>query len=352
MSNKPLLNITNLSIHFLLEEGTVRAVNDLSFYLNSGETIGLVGETGAGKTTTALGIMRLVQSPPGVYVSGSIELDGLNLLTVSEAEMRKVRGSKVAMIFQDPMTTLNPVMPVLDQIVEVILLHENVSKAKAREKAVAMLDKVGIREDRVNEYPHQFSGGMRQRVGIAIALACNPALLISDEPTTALDVTIQAQVLELMKELKTELNTSMIMITHDLGIVAEICDKVAIMYAGSVVEFSDKNELFKNPMHPYTEGLFNSLPDIYSDVDSLKPIQGLMPDPMNLPSGCPFHPRCDKALPECSSIMPKNTDVSNDHFVKCLLYSGEFNKAEDKKPGWTDKYVENVQSTDNSQEGE
>jgi len=358
MANNNLLNISNLSIHFLLEEGTVRAVNDLSFYLKSGETIGLVGETGAGKTTTALGIMRLVQSPPGVYVSGSIEFDGQDLLTVSEAEMRRVRGSKVAMIFQDPMTTLNPVMTVLDQIVEVILLHEDIKKTDARNKAIAMLDKVGIREDRVNEYPHQFSGGMRQRVGIAIALACNPALLISDEPTTALDVTIQAQVLELMKNLKTELNTSMIMITHDLGIVAEICDKVAIMYAGSVVEFSDKYELFKKPLHPYTEGLFNSLPDIYSDVESLKPIKGLMPDPMNLPTGCPFHPRCEKALPECSSIVPKNIDAGNGHFVKCLLYSDESGNAADKKPDWTENFVEGSQGNDisqgneNSQEGE
>jgi len=351
MSNDNLLNISNLSIHFLLEEGTVRAVNDLSFYLKSGETIGLVGETGAGKTTTALGIMRLVQSPPGVYVSGSIELDGQNLLTASEADMRKVRGSKVAMIFQDPMTTLNPVMTVSEQIVEVILLHENISKASAREKAIAMLDKVGIREDRVNEYPHQFSGGMRQRVGIAIALACNPALLISDEPTTALDVTIQAQVLELMKELKTELNTSMIMITHDLGIVAEICDKVAIMYAGSVVEFADKYELFKNAKHPYTEGLFNSLPDIHSDVESLKPIKGLMPDPMDLPKGCPFHPRCEKAMPECSSTVPKNLSLGNGHYVKCLLYSNEAGKAQDKKPDWIDGFVDNAQSVDNSQEG-
>jgi len=352
MSNNNLLNISNLSIHFLLEEGTVRAVNDLSFYLESGETIGLVGETGAGKTTTALGIMRLVQSPPGVYVSGSIELEGQKLLAVSEAEMRNVRGSKVAMIFQDPMTTLNPVMPVLDQIVEVILLHENINKSKAKEKAIAMLDKVGIREDRVNEYPHQFSGGMRQRVGIAIALACNPALLIADEPTTALDVTIQAQVLELMKDLKTELDTSMIMITHDLGIVAEICDKVAIMYAGSVVEFSDKYELFKNPKHPYTVGLFNSLPDIYSDVDALKPIQGLMPDPMNLPTGCPFHPRCEKALPECSNTVPKNLDVGDGHFVKCLLYSDDADKAGEKKPDWIDGFVDNSKSTDNTQEDE
>lgn len=350
MTNNYLLNVKDLSIHFLLEEGTVRAVNDLNFFLKSGETIGLVGETGAGKTTTALGIMRLVQSPPGVYVSGSIDLEGQNLLDVSESEMRKVRGRKVAMIFQDPMTTLNPVMPVREQIVEVLLLHENISKSAARTKADAMLDKVGIRKDRVNEYPHQFSGGMRQRVGIAIALACNPALLIADEPTTALDVTIQAQVLELMKELKTELSTAMIMITHDLGIVAEICDKVAIMYAGSVVEFADKRELFKNPKHPYTQGLFNSLPDIYNDVENLKPIKGLMPDPMNLPTGCPFHPRCDKAMPECSKTAPENINLGHGHFIKCLLYS-DAEVSDQDNPDLVEAYMENVENSDGSQEG-
>jgi peptide/nickel transport system ATP-binding protein len=318
-----LLNISDLSVHYFLEDGTVRAVNDLNFFLKSGETIGLVGETGAGKTTTALSIMRLIQSPPGMVINGKIEFQGGNLLDLSEAEMRKVRGNKIAMIFQDPMTSLNPVMTVREQIAEVILLHEHISSAEALEKADEMLDKVGIRLERVNEYPHMFSGGMRQRVVIAIALACNPALLIADEPTTALDVTIQAQVLELMRKLKDEFNTSMIMITHDLGIVADICDKVAIMYAGSVVEYADKFELFRNPKHPYTIGLFNSIPDIFSDVESLKPIKGLMPDPMNLPSGCPFHPRCDHVKPECSKIAPGRTDVGENHFVKCLLFSGQ-----------------------------
>jgi len=317
-----LLNISDLSIHFLLESGTVRAVNDLSFHLEAGQTIGLVGETGAGKTTTALGIMQLVQSPPGLIVKGSIEFEGQNLLDYSESEMRTVRGNKIAMIFQDPMTSLNPVMTVREQIAEVLLLHQNLSSAAALEKADEMLDKVGIRKERVNEYPHQFSGGMKQRVVIAIALACNPALLIADEPTTALDVTIQAQVLELMKNLKTEFNTSMIMITHDLGIVAEICDKVAIMYAGSVVEYADKMDLFEKPTHPYTIGLFGSIPDIYNDAESLNPIKGLMPDPMNLPTGCPFHPRCDKAMPECSKVIPHSVEVSKNHFVRCLLYKG------------------------------
>ena len=325
-NNANLLDISDLSIHFFIEEGTVHAVNDLNFALKPGETIGLVGETGAGKTTTALGIMRLVQSPPGMVVDGKIVFQGRDLMEISEAEMRKVRGSKISMIFQDPMTSLNPVIPVRDQIAEVVLLHEDVTAQQAREKAEEMLDKVGIRKERAREFPHQFSGGMRQRVGIAIALACNPALLIADEPTTALDVTIQAQVLELMKDLKTEFNTSMIMITHDLGIVAEICDKVAIMYAGMVVETADKFELFKNPKHPYTIGLFRSLPDIEKDEERLVPIKGLMPDPMNLPSGCPFHPRCDHAMPKCSEIVPKNTEIAPGHFVRCLLFEAEHNK--------------------------
>ncbi|MCL2702531.1 MAG: ABC transporter ATP-binding protein [Defluviitaleaceae bacterium] len=315
-----LLDIKGLSIHYKTEDGTVRAVNDLNFKLNKGETIGLVGETGAGKTTTALGILRLVPDPPGKIVGGEILLDGEDLVKKTEAEMRTIRGQKISMIFQDPMTSLNPVMPVRDQIAEVILLHEKVTAAEALKKAEEMLDLVGIRAERAKEYPHQFSGGMRQRVVIAIALACNPGLLIADEPTTALDVTIQAQVLELMKNLKQEFNTAMIMITHDLGIVAEICDKVAIMYAGSVVEFADKYELFKNPKHPYTIGLFNSIPDIDTDVDNLKPIKGLMPDPTDLPPGCPFHPRCDNVKPECSQKMPQNLEVSENHFVKCLLF--------------------------------
>ncbi|MCL2839798.1 MAG: ABC transporter ATP-binding protein [Defluviitaleaceae bacterium] len=319
-NNENLLNIENLSIHFFIEEGTVAAVNDLNFSLKPGETIGLVGETGAGKTTTALGIMSLIQSPPGLVVDGSIIYDGRNLLELSEAEMRAVRGSQISMIFQDPMTSLNPVFPIRDQIAEVVMLHEKVTAAQAIQRAEEMLDKVGIRKERAKDFPHQFSGGMRQRVGIAIALACNPKLLIADEPTTALDVTIQAQVLELMKGLKEENNTSMIMITHDLGIVAEICDKVAIMYAGSVVETADKKELFNNPKHPYTIGLFNSIPDIEKDEEKLKPIKGLMPDPMNLPSGCSFHPRCDHAKPECSQKVPKHTQVNDGHYVRCLLF--------------------------------
>ncbi|MCL2617345.1 MAG: ABC transporter ATP-binding protein [Defluviitaleaceae bacterium] len=320
-NNDNLLDIKGLTIHYITDDGTVHAVNDLNLSLKRGETIGLVGETGAGKTTTALGIMRLVPDPPGKIMNGEISFAGEDLVKKPDAAMRKIRGKKISMIFQDPMTSLNPVIPVRDQIAEVILLHEKLSAAEALKKAEEMLLKVGIRSERAKEFPHQFSGGMRQRVVIAIALACNPELLIADEPTTALDVTIQAQVLELMKNLKHEFNTSMIMITHDLGIVADICDKVAIMYAGSIVEIGDKFELFKDPKHPYTVGLFNSIPDIEKDEERLKPIQGYMPDPTSLPTGCPFHPRCEKATPRCSQEIPVYTPVGGTHFVKCLQYT-------------------------------
>ena len=321
MGSNTLLDVKNLTIHYITEDGVVRAVNELNLYLDRGETLGLVGETGAGKTTTALGLLKLVPNPPGKIISGEIFLDGENLVKATEERMQKIRGNKISMIFQDPMTSLNPVIPVRDQIAEVVLLHEKVTAAEAITKAEEMLLKVGIQRERAKEFPHQFSGGMRQRVVIAIALACNPELLIADEPTTALDVTIQAQVMQLMRNLKTQYNTAMIMITHDLGVVADICDKVAIMYAGNIVEYTDKNQLYKNPKHPYTIGLFNSLPDIQKDEESLSPIKGLMPDPTNLPTGCPFHPRCDKAMPECSKVEPKNVEVSADHIVKCLLYN-------------------------------
>ena len=321
VQSEQLLDIRNLTIHYETDDGVVYAVNDLSLTLKPGETLGLIGETGAGKTTTALGIMRIVPNPPGKIVNGEIFLTEEDLLKKTEPEMRGVRGKRISMIFQDPMTSLNPIMPVRDQIAEVILLHEKITAAQANEKAEEMLLKVGILPDRAKDYPHQFSGGMRQRVVIAIALACNPELLIADEPTTALDVTIQAQVLELMKNLKSEFNTSMIMITHDLGIVAEICDKVTIMYAGTPVEQAEKHELFTNPQHPYTVGLFNSIPDIDKDESVLKPIKGSMPDQTALPIGCPFYPRCDDAMPECEETMPENVEISKDHFVKCLKFS-------------------------------
>ena len=320
MSATNLLQINDLNIHYITHEGTTRAVNNMNLSIAAGETLGLVGETGAGKTTTALGIMRLVPNPPGKIISGDILFHGENLLKKKEFEMRKIRGNKISMIFQDPMTSLNPVMTVEDQIAEVIRLHQKVSRTEALKRSLDMLTTVGIPPERSTEYPHQFSGGMKQRVIIAIALACNPELLIADEPTTALDVTIQAQVLALMNDLKQEYKTAMIMITHDLGIVAEICDKVAIMYAGNVVETAGKNDLFTSPRHPYTLGLFNSIPDIEEDDDRLKPIKGSMPDPTDLPPGCPFHPRCPEAMPVCSQREPARTEASPDHFVNCFLY--------------------------------
>lgn len=321
MSNtENLLDIKNLTIHYKTDEGTVYAVDDLDLSIGYGETLGFVGETGAGKTTTALGIMQLIPNPPGKIVNGEIYFEGEDLLKKSEKEMRSIRGSKIAMIFQDPMTSLNPVVTVGEQIAEMIQLHEDVSKAESLKKAEEMLETVGIRKERAKDYPHQFSGGMKQRVVIAIALACNPGLLIADEPTTALDVTIQAQVLELMKKLKEQYKTSMIMITHDLGIVAEICDKVAIMYAGNAVEYADKRSLYLNPLHPYTNGLFNSIPDLDDEQEELQVIKGLTPDPTNLPSGCPFHPRCPKAMSKCSLSKPSKIEVEKGHFVSCFLY--------------------------------
>lgn len=320
MNETPLLEVNDLTIHYVTHEGTVRAVENLNLRLGHGETLGFVGETGAGKTTTALGIMRLIPNPPGKIVKGQILLNGEDLLTKSEKEMREIRGNKIAMIFQDPMTSLNPVLPVGEQIAEMIRLHNDVTKEEALKRAGQMLETVGIQASRSPDFPHQFSGGMKQRVVIAIALACNPALLIADEPTTALDVTIQAQVLALMKDLKEKYQTSMVMITHDLGIVAEICDKVAIMYAGNVVEYADKRSLFLNPLHPYTVGLFNSVPDIDTDEEQLQVIKGLMPDPADLPKGCTFHPRCPKALPECSKAYPASVEVEPGHFVSCILH--------------------------------
>lgn len=322
-----LLNIKNLSINYETEGEKVYAVNELEIELSEGETLGLVGETGAGKTTTALGIMRLVPNPPGKIVSGKIEFEGQNLLELSEDKMRGIRGSKISMIFQDPMTSLNPVLTVGEQIAEVIQIHEKLSLENSLKKASEMLELVGIPGNRLHDFPHQFSGGMKQRVVIAIALACNPKLLIADEPTTALDVTIQAQVLDLMNDLKEKLKTSMILITHDLGVVAQVCDKVAIMYAGEIVESGTLYDIFENPKHPYTHGLFDSIPSLDEEVTRLKPIKGLMPDPTDLPSGCKFHPRCPYAKEACSKYQPKVTDI-NGHKVRCLAYEGVIEVAE------------------------
>src|SRR3712207_2400850 len=274
-----LLEIKNLEVQYVTDEETVYAVNSIDIALNEGETLGLVGETGAGKTTTALGIMRLVPNPPGKIIGGEIIYEGENLLKLPEEEMRKIRGNKISMIFQDPMTSLNPVMTVGEQIAEVIQIHENISTEESMKKAGEMLELVGIPAARIHDFPHQFSGGMKQRVVIAIALACNPKLLIADEPTTALDVTIQAQVLDLMNNLKEKFKTAMILITHDLGVVAQVCDKVAIMYAGEIVESGTLEEIFENTKHPYTLGLFGSIPSLDEERTRLTPIRGLMPDP-------------------------------------------------------------------------
>ena len=322
MSDKKNLavEIKDLVVEFRTDDGIVQAVNGLDLEIERGKTLGLVGETGAGKTTTGLSILRLIPDPPGKIISGTIKLGGEDIFAKSEKEMEKVRGNQVSMIFQDPMTSLDPVMTVEDQIAEVIELHENVNHAKAVEKAKEMLELVGIPGERGTEYPHQFSGGMKQRVVIAMALACNPMLLIADEPTTALDVTIQAQVLKLMKELKAKYNTAMLMITHDLGIVAEVCDEVSVMYAGRVVEHGTLEDVFEHTAHPYTEGLFNSIPNIEARTHRLVPIHGLMPDPTNLPAGCPFAPRCSKATPACQAALPRRTQLSDTHYVCCALF--------------------------------
>jgi peptide/nickel transport system ATP-binding protein len=318
--NTELLNIKGLTIHYQTANGTVRAVEDLDLRLGCGETLGFVGETGAGKTTTALGVMGIIPQPPGKVVSGEIIYDGEDLLKKSAKEMREVRGKKIAMIFQDPMTSLDPVITVGEQIAEMVRLHDNLSKAEALRKADVMLETVGIPRERSSDYPHQFSGGMKQRVVIAIALACDPSIVIADEPTTALDVTIQAQVLELMRKLKEKNKMSMILITHDLGIVADICDKVAIMYAGNIVESADTVSLFTKPLHPYTMGLFDSIPDLDVEQKELKVIKGMVPDPTNLPRGCPFHPRCPRAMAACASLKPESTEVERGHNVRCHLY--------------------------------
>ncbi|MDR1510379.1 MAG: ABC transporter ATP-binding protein [Synergistaceae bacterium] len=324
--DSPLLDIQDLVIRYEKRKNSVRAVERLNLKIEKGETLGFVGETGAGKTTTALGIMRLLPEPPGKIISGKILLDGRNLLEMSESEMRSVRGGKIAMIFQDPMTSLNPVETVAKQIAEMICLHSDLSHRESLRKAVEMLELVGIRSERASDYPHQFSGGMKQRVVIAIALACNPDLLIADEPTTALDVTIQAQVLGLMKDLQRRFSTSLMLITHDLGIVAESCDRTAIMYAGRIVEYATTAELFDNPAHPYTRGLFGSIPSITGGKDDLKTIPGLAPDPSNLPPGCPFHPRCDIALPGCSEEIPRPIEIREGHYSSCPLTSGGYEK--------------------------
>lgn len=316
-------SVRDLQVQYKSGGDTIYAVNGVSFDLNAGSTIGLVGETGAGKTSIAKAVLRILPDHSVKAVKGKVYFKGKELLGLSEDEMRPLRGKSISMIFQDPMTALNPVKTVCDQIAEGIRVHQNKNKHESEEMAIEMLKTVGISEDRAHEYPHQFSGGMKQRVVIAIALACNPELLIADEPTTALDVTIQAQVLDLMKNLQKKLNTAMIMITHDLGIVADVCDSVAVVYAGEIVEYGSKEDLFDHPTHPYTNGLFNALPDTSKDVKRLSPIEGLPPDPSNLPEGCKFAPRCPYAGAECTKAKVELTEISPKHFVRCVKKAKE-----------------------------
>ncbi len=319
---KNLLEVKNLRTHFYTEDGIVPAVDGVDFSLKPGQTLGVVGESGCGKSITSMSIMRLIPTPPGKIVDGEIIFDDKNIVNLSEAEMRKIRGNDIAMIFQEPMTSLNPVFTIGSQITEAIMLHQKLDKKAAKEKCIEMLKLVGIpRADEVlNDYPHQFSGGMRQRVMIAMALSCNPKLLIADEPTTALDVTIQAQILELMREIKEKLNTAIMLITHDLGVVADMADYIIVMYAGRVVEEANVYDLFEDPKHPYTIGLLKSKPNLSKVVKRLDVIPGSVPNPLAIPPGCAFNPRCPHAMEICSKEMPALDSIGNERKVRCWLY--------------------------------
>lgn len=312
-----LLSIKNLEVVYTQSRKVVRAVNGVSLQLDRGKTLGLVGETGAGKTTIAKAIMGILPVPPAEVRAGEIMFDGDDLLKKSTNEMLKIRGERISMIFQDPMTALNPLIPVGDQILEAVMLHNDFDSAQGRRQAGDMLELVGIPAERYGEYPHQFSGGMKQRVVIAMALACNPELLLADEPTTALDVTIQAQVLDLIKDLREKYNTAMILITHDLGVVAQTCDEVAIVYAGKIVEYGTKEDIFDHPTHPYTQGLFGSLPSMAVGEKLLKPINGMPPDPTDLPEGCAFWPRCPHATEACKGEIPVK-EITSGHMCRCI----------------------------------
>jgi oligopeptide transport system ATP-binding protein len=319
----PILQVRNLQTHFKTDAGVVKAVDGVSFDLHKGETLGIVGESGSGKSVTNLSLMRLIPSPPGKIVGGEVMFHDTDLLKVSDNEMRSIRGNKVSMIFQDPMTSLNPFLKVSTQLIETIQLHQGLGKRAARAQAVEMLSMVGIPkpEKRIEQYPHQFSGGMRQRVMIAMALSCDPEILIADEPTTALDVTIQAQILEIIQRLSQEMGTAVIMITHDLGVVAGMCDNVAVMYAGKVVETGSTKELFADPKHPYTKGLISSVPRLDQDhQERLFSIEGQPPNLIDLPDACPFYPRCDHAMDICKQKYPASETLSATRAVNCWLY--------------------------------
>lgn len=318
MKEEKYIELKDLVVEYTSDGDIVKAVNGVSFDLNRGETLGLVGETGAGKTTIAKAILGILPQPPARIKNGSICVDGQNLLELSEKEMQEIRGDKISMIFQDPMTALNPVMSVGEQIAEVVSLHNDCSKEEAKKRTMEMLEMVGIPAERYVEFPHQFSGGMKQRVVIAMALVCNPQLLLADEPTTALDVTIQAQVLDMIRDLRNQFNTAMILITHDLGIVAETCDKVAVVYAGYIVERGSKEDIFRHVAHPYTQGLFNSIPKLNDKSRRLQPIVGMPVDPTNHPKGCVFAPRCQYATDACRVGDIPEVEITPGHFCKCL----------------------------------
>jgi len=325
MAPAPLLEIKNLRTYFSVRGHTAKAVDDVSLSILPGQTLGLVGESGCGKSVTAHSIMRLIPSPPGRIAGGEILFEGQDLVTLSEAQMRRIRGNRISMIFQEPMTSLNPTYPVGDQVEEVIRLHEKLSRAAARERSVDMFKLVGIpaAEKRIDDYPHQMSGGMRQRVMIAMALACNPQLMIADEPTTALDVTIQAQILDLMNKLKQETGAAILFITHDLGVIAEMSQHVAVMYAGRMMEYADARTLYANPKNPYTVGLLGSIPVLgrNSGGGRLQTIPGVVPSLLNLPEGCLFSDRCPDVFEDCRRVDPAMVPAGENHFVRCLKYA-------------------------------
>ena len=313
-----LLRISNLSVEFKTERATVYAINGLDLTIHKGESLGLVGEAGAGKTTTALSILNLLPHPAAKVTSGDIIYNGKSVFEMKEKELENMRGNKVSMIFQNPLTALNPVFTVGEQIAMVLRKHTGMSDKEAKKRASELLEMVGIMGSRIKDYPNQFSGGMRQRVGIAAGLACNPELLIADEPTTALDVTIQAQILELMKKLQTQYNSSLLMITHNLGIVSELCQKVTVMYAGRIIEYGTVREVFKKPMHPYTIGLLNAIPKLSGERERLHAIPGHVADAQNLPTGCSFNPRCERCTQQCCESKPEMIKINDDHYVACF----------------------------------
>lgn len=328
-----ILEVKNLSTHFFTEEGIIKAVDNITFSLSRGETLGIAGESGSGKTVTSLSILRLIPWPPGKIVSGKIIFEDNDLLKISDRQIRSIRGNRISMIFQDPMTSLNPAFSIGNQIIETLMLHQKLNKIEAREKAIKLLEDVGIPnpKQRIDQFPHEYSGGMRQRAMIAMALACNPDILIADEPTTALDVTIQAQILKLMNKIKSEMDSSIIIITHDLGVIAEMADNVMIMYAGKVIEYADVEGIFYNSMHPYTWGLLESIPQIDEEKEKLIPIKGNPPSLLSLSRGCSFSPRCKYAKEVCFEIKPELKIIEGNHSSACHLANDEIQKIKKNK---------------------